>query len=107
MSNTPNSEDTVDRKSTRLNSSHLGLSDAVFCLKKKRALGQRTTRQGNLSHSTKCQRLRRLYQSTGHRDRPPRPLGRLPPLPHFFFFFFNYSGAPEVFPFSPPGSFPV
>src|ERR1039458_10425114 len=25
-----------DRKSTRLNSSHLGISDAVFCLKKKR-----------------------------------------------------------------------
>src|ERR1039458_9173863 len=26
---------TTDRKSTRLNSSHLGISDAVFCLKKK------------------------------------------------------------------------
>src|SRR5437899_4517280 len=27
--------DTLDRKSTRLNSSHLGISYAVFCLKKK------------------------------------------------------------------------
>src|SRR5882724_12471386 len=27
---------TVDRKSTRLNSSHLGISYAVFCLKKKK-----------------------------------------------------------------------
>src|SRR5947199_1983028 len=27
-----------DRKSTRLNSSHLGISYAVFCLKKKKAL---------------------------------------------------------------------
>src|SRR5436853_2615853 len=27
----------ADRKSTRLNSSHLGISYAVFCLKKKRA----------------------------------------------------------------------
>src|SRR5205814_3211232 len=27
--------ETVDRKSTRLNSSHLGISYAVFCLKKK------------------------------------------------------------------------
>src|SRR5256885_10880082 len=26
----------LDRKSTRLNSSHLGISDAVFCLKKKK-----------------------------------------------------------------------
>src|SRR5258705_8611151 len=28
-----------DRKSTRLNSSHLGISYAVFCLKKKKKLG--------------------------------------------------------------------
>src|ERR1039458_3617792 len=28
-----------DRKSTRLNSSHLGISYAVFCLKKKESLG--------------------------------------------------------------------
>src|SRR5205814_5143813 len=28
--------DTPDRKSTRLNSSHLGISYAVFCLKKKK-----------------------------------------------------------------------
>src|SRR5258705_2377648 len=29
---------TLDRKSTRLNSSHLGISYAVFCLKKKKEL---------------------------------------------------------------------
>src|SRR5437899_6173890 len=29
-------DDFLDRKSTRLNSSHLGISYAVFCLKKKR-----------------------------------------------------------------------
>src|SRR5258705_9149133 len=29
-------EKSLDRKSTRLNSSHLGISYAVFCLKKKR-----------------------------------------------------------------------
>src|ERR1035441_10826136 len=29
----------TDRKSTRLNSSHLGISYAVFCLKKKRKFG--------------------------------------------------------------------
>src|SRR5258705_13019726 len=32
-------EGALDRKSTRLNSSHLGISYAVFCLKKKRFLG--------------------------------------------------------------------
>src|SRR5262245_62599119 len=30
--------DSADRKSTRLNSSHLGISYAVFCLKKKNAI---------------------------------------------------------------------
>src|SRR5437899_9383724 len=32
----PGAERDADRKSTRLNSSHLGISYAVFCLKKKR-----------------------------------------------------------------------
>src|SRR5437899_4740429 len=32
-------EPRIDRKSTRLNSSHLGISYAVFCLKKKKELG--------------------------------------------------------------------
>src|SRR5258705_6228345 len=31
----------TDRKSTRLNSSHLGISYAVFCLKKKKILSSR------------------------------------------------------------------
>src|SRR5262245_64212552 len=30
--------DSLDRKSTRLNSSHLGISYAVFCLKKKKKI---------------------------------------------------------------------
>src|SRR5690242_21842565 len=30
--------DSVDRKSTRLNSSHMSISYAVFCLKKKRSI---------------------------------------------------------------------
>src|SRR5205814_8197392 len=34
---------TSDRKSTRLNSSHLGISYAVFCLKKKKTQQQNTT----------------------------------------------------------------
>src|SRR5258705_7436313 len=42
----------LDRKSTRLNSSHLGISYAVFCLKKK----------------TKDPDLRRRSRSTGSRD---------------------------------------
>src|SRR5262245_62848671 len=43
----------IDRKSTRLNSSHLGISYAVFCLKKK---------------TTKNTRALPLRRSTGRRD---------------------------------------
>src|ERR1039458_10757727 len=35
LSSTPKLAPSLDRKSTRLNSSHLGISYAVFCLKKK------------------------------------------------------------------------
>src|SRR5256885_3959574 len=40
---------TGDRKSTRLNSSHLVISYAVFCLKKKNNTGHYTHRTGFLS----------------------------------------------------------
>src|SRR5436853_2654774 len=36
ISRAPSSPGSRDRKSTRLNSSHLGISYAVFCLKKKK-----------------------------------------------------------------------
>src|SRR5438045_6649898 len=36
---------TADRKSTRLNSSHLGISYAVFCLKKKKTLKKEISRE--------------------------------------------------------------
>src|SRR5437899_12344709 len=38
----PFGKEQVDRKSTRLNSSHLGISYAVFCLKKKKNNKQKT-----------------------------------------------------------------
>src|SRR5258705_5801703 len=41
----------IDRKSTRLNSSHLGISYAVFCLKKKKTLVQSHMRQETLHTS--------------------------------------------------------
>src|SRR5258705_9045076 len=41
-----------DRKSTRLNSSHLGISYAVFCLKKKKKMLTSTTSSKNYTHIT-------------------------------------------------------
>src|SRR5262245_62552011 len=46
-----------DRKSTRLNSSHLGISYAVFCLKKTKATSPCTSRrQPRLMQPTSCRR---------------------------------------------------
>src|SRR5438067_4612873 len=40
----------ADRKSTRLNSSHVSISYAVFCLKKKRKLYSKTASAAGLAH---------------------------------------------------------
>src|SRR5947199_5368130 len=45
-----------DRKSTRLNSSHLGISYAVFCLKKKKQIKHSKSRRSNCTlHDTRQQ----------------------------------------------------
>src|SRR5258705_8969114 len=68
-------EDSKDRKSTRLNSSHLGISYAVFCLKKKKS---RVKRAQNLHIDELLNRsvLRSYYQKTWNSkstvDRPMR-----------------------------------
>src|SRR5258705_8238830 len=50
----------IDRKSTRLNSSHLGISYAVFCLKKKKKRPQLKHTLASVTHPTS----RRLASST-------------------------------------------
>src|ERR1035438_8128775 len=85
----------VDRKSTRLNSSHLGISYAVFCLKKitEDVVGARAGRQRGVS----CVERAGPAQIAGHRshrDSRRWRLGR--------FFFFLVAGVPPVFPPPPP-----
>src|SRR5256885_5780013 len=61
--------DAGDRKSTRLNSSHLVISYAVFCLKKK----HKPSSSGNLRDRQQGALLRCVAK-------PPIPLTSLPPL---------------------------
>src|SRR5262245_64949580 len=56
-----------DRKSTRLNSSHLGISYAVFCLKKKIA----RARRGELRRGLLLREVRRYPCAGGGDDRGP------------------------------------
>src|SRR3970282_106368 len=93
-----------DRKSTRLNSSHITISYAVFCLKKKR-------RSLNSSHITVSYAglwLNRDVQrdsalvSAGARAPPLLPLA---PRLHLVFFFLMIGPPPEFSPFPLPPLF--
>src|ERR1035441_9519510 len=100
-----NTASTTDRKSTRLNSSHLGISYAVFCLKKglaepndhpaleKQRTHQRThaqrrdprpgrsgVRQGGLAEPSDLPDMENLLFYQRPDDPPPHPLS-LPGLP--------------------------
>src|SRR2546422_7446161 len=48
LQGTPGTTFTLDRKSTRLNSSHGYISYAVFCLKKKNETGKHVTMHGDV-----------------------------------------------------------
>src|ERR1039457_2801797 len=81
----------TDRKSTRLNSSHLVISNAVFCLKKLNVLGRCI---GNGSFPVLPSRLE-----------PPSPEIPLDPvtLVHFFFLFVAHANV--TIPFPRPSAF--
>src|ERR1022692_2265226 len=97
----------LDRKSTRLNSSHLVISYAVFCLKKK-------TQPANIILSSR--RRARSRRARNKRAAPER-CGYTPPPsggpaqadnPHPpFFFFFRGRGAPRSSLSPPPAPFRV
>src|ERR1022692_4827780 len=81
-----------DRKSTRLNSSHLVISYAVFCLKKKKddnqnAIGKLENRERS-AIGADCL------------------LERQHPL-RFFFFFFNDTATTEIYPLSLHDALPI
>src|SRR5258705_5452293 len=54
----------VDRKSTRLNSSHLGISYAVFCLKKKKQASSYSYPRPDLETRTTSARATRCPRTT-------------------------------------------
>src|SRR3972149_687637 len=95
----------LDRKSTRLNSSHSQISYAVFCLKKKQARGasEPPPRPRPSRADARGTPLDVVPRAVGlsRGQPPPRPLSPFP-----VFFFFNDPGAPEIPPFPPPGPFP-
>src|SRR5690554_7645078 len=55
---TPSEPTTADRKSTRLNSSHVRISYAVFCLKKKK---KKITEKSQQKTKNKIKKLKHMY----------------------------------------------
>src|ERR1022692_594599 len=86
----------IDRKSTRLNSSHLVISYAVFCLKKKNFHIE------NRLHRLLVVRLRRL----GRLLEDQRGLVLLY-VQAFFFFFFNDTATTEIYTLSLHDTLPI
>src|ERR1022692_1485234 len=96
-----------DRKSTRLNSSHLVISYAVFCLKKKKKHKQNHKQQPAQDHEWVG---REQLSCAGH----SLSAGVTPVLDRFFlgwffffFFFFNDTATTEIYPLSLHDALPI
>src|ERR1039458_3811511 len=85
-----------DRKSTRLNSSHLGISYAVFCLKK-------IHDQPSVAHIAPMRE--RIQQPPGIAR--VQPEGRFIQHVKHPAFFFNDTAPTEIYPLSLPGALPI
>src|ERR1022692_3610128 len=92
--------DILDRKSTRLNSSHLAISYAVFCLKKKNTFAAAFLSPLHEGWST----ARGPAPAHGGPDGSRNALSTTratDPWSACFFFFFLWSGRPPRSPFFP------
>src|ERR1039457_1203425 len=90
-----------DRKSTRLNSSHLVISYAVFCLKKKTKNTNTYTHERTPSERTATECRIHVRPGVSHDS----VLGVRQVLLWFFFFcffFFKEPAPPQIPPLSPP-----
>src|ERR1039457_4348943 len=91
-----------DRKSTRLNSSHLVISYAVFCLKKKTKTNQNTPQSQSQHTPTRPAQhvsVRLMSDCSRIRSVPPLP----PSSVNYFFFFFLMIRRPPrstLFPYT-------
>src|ERR1022692_618483 len=98
----------LDRKSTRLNSSHLVISYAVFCLKKKK---KQTCLQPRVPTAAPPATESHRSASQILLDSPEKASARPPRDPRhgirIFFFFFNDPAPPEIYTLSLPAALPI
>src|ERR1039458_7906401 len=96
-----------DRKSTRLNSSHLGISYAVFCLKKKQTETGYHELCTTLDHPSSLLSLRPPCVGGGVPVHATDVV-RVPVVCEvFFFFFFNDTATTEIYTLSLHDALPI
>src|ERR1039457_392579 len=98
----------TDRKSTRLNSSHLVISYAVFCLKKKKT--KKTIYRLEYTQPTKGTALLDARAQTVHVCLPVSCSVLCVFVVFFFFFFFFFFNEPpptDTPPLPPPAPLPI
>src|ERR1039458_7767778 len=97
-----------DRKSTRLNSSHLGISYAVFCLKKKKKKTRVTQNYlYMLIHTSYEWRYVPTPSDIIVVVLSPVLCSLLSSFFFFFFFFLNDPAPPKISPFPLPAPLPI
>src|SRR3982751_341465 len=96
----------LDRKSTRLNSSHDQISYAVFCLKKKKKSGRMGRRRNQRGDSQRRVSGARAAGPTRTPGAPPPARLPGPVAAPTSVFFLNDRGPPTFSPFPPPPVFP-
>src|SRR5215813_2135217 len=95
----------ADRKSTRLNSSHVRISYAVFCLKKKKTTGRSlTTTKTNIPKNTLTCQSSKFVIDVQSQFLPLRFLNR---ARISFFFFFNDTATTEIYTLSLHDALPI
>src|SRR3954463_466841 len=97
----------LDRKSTRLNSSHTIISYAVFCLKKKKEKEAAGANRGEERGTPGAETRLGARQPT---SRPPRrraPLGPVPERSILLFVFFNDTATTEIYTLSLHDALPI
>src|SRR5215510_14485057 len=93
-----------DRKSTRLNSSHVAISYAVCCLKKKKRNSARRVAQRNEQRENSLQHPARLSAVLIPLN-GARPSSATPPCSAFFFF--NDTATTKFYPLSLHDALPI
>src|ERR1039458_10156886 len=97
-----------DRKSTRLNSSHLGISYAVFCLKKKKTGGVTWLRWSRPRH-TPCVAIGATRRSAelGAQPSETTALACCSSRALLSYFFLNDAAPAEIYPLSLHAALPI